>query len=255
MGELDVNLQCQYLHYHNPYLMLGPFKYEPLNDDPHIGMFRDFYSFQHLNSLVGDSKDKLHSTTYQDGKIMRYYTSQRSSKRRHIDEEGYESLLDASKRLSLASRWLIHQRYTASEHYHLINYGIGGQIEVHADFWGQGKYDQHPGGDRTVTILGYASNPIGGHTIFPALGLSIKPAKGDVLFWLTSTNKGDYDTRMFHMGCPVIFGDKWVMTKWLYSDDQMWMHPCSSKFATKDNFPIFSNIQRFRSDFNLELDE
>ena len=61
--------------------------------------------------------------------------------------------------------------------------------------------------------------------------------------------------RMFHMGCPVIFGDKWVMTKWLYSDDQMWMHPCSSKFATKDNFPIFSNIQRFRSDFNLELDE
>ena len=64
-AELDVNLQCQYLHYHNPYLMLGPFKYEPLNDDPHIGIFRDFYSFQHLNSLVGDSKDKLHSTTYQ----------------------------------------------------------------------------------------------------------------------------------------------------------------------------------------------
>ena len=73
--------------------------------------------------------------------------------------------------------------------------GIGGQIEVHADFWGQGKYDQHPGGDRTVTLLGYASNPIGGHTVFPALGLTIKPAKGDVLFWVTSNNKGDFDTR------------------------------------------------------------
>ena len=73
--------------------------------------------------------------------------------------------------------------------------GIGGQIEVHADFWGPGKYDQHPGGDRTVTLLGYASTPVGGNTIFPALGLTIKPNKGDVLFWITSNNKGDFDTR------------------------------------------------------------
>ena len=78
---------------------------------------------------------------------------------------------------------------------HFFYLGIGGQIEVHADFWGQGKYDQHPGGDRTVTLLGYASTPVGGNTIFPALGLTIKPNKGDVLFWITSNNKGDFDTR------------------------------------------------------------
>jgi hypothetical protein len=60
---------------------------------------------------------------------------------------------------------------------------------------------------------------------------------------------------MFHMGCPVIFGDKWVMTKWLYSDEQMWMHPCSADFPDRDNFPIFDNDQRFRNDFHLELDE
>ena len=77
----------------------------------------------------------------------------------------------------------------------LLYLGIGGQIEVHADFWGPGKYDQHPGGDRTVTLLGYASTPVGGNTIFPALGLTIKPNKGDVLFWITSNNKGDFDTR------------------------------------------------------------
>ena len=57
------------------------------------------------------------------------------------------------------------------------------------------------------------------------------------------------------MGCPVIFGDKWVMTKWLYSDEQMWMHPCSADFSDGDNFPIFNNAQRFRNDFHLELDE
>merc|ERR1719270_869279 len=121
----DTSLKCHMLHYQNPYLKIGPFKYEPLNDDPHIGMFKDFYSFQHLDDLVTNSKEQLFSSSFYDGNLPRYYTSQRSSKRRHIDEDDHISLLGASKRLSLATRWLIHQRYTASEHYHLINYGIG----------------------------------------------------------------------------------------------------------------------------------
>ena len=32
----------------------------------------------------------------------------------------------------------MHQSYLSSEQYHLINYGIGGQIEVHVDYWGPG---------------------------------------------------------------------------------------------------------------------
>lgn len=148
---------------------------------------------------------------------------------------------------------MVHQRYTASEHYHVINYGIGGQIEVHVDYWGPGKYETHPGGDRIVTLLGYATTPIGGRTIFPSLGLTIKPEKGDSLFWLTLNNNREFDTRMYHMGCPVIYGHKWLLTKWLYSDDQMFHHPCSS--TRGENFPAFSNKQRFVKTFNLELDE
>ena len=34
----------------------------------------------------------------------------------------------------------------------------------------------------------------------------------------------EYDTRMFHMGCPVLVGHKWVLTKWLYADDQGSIH-------------------------------
>ena len=26
---------------------------------------------------------------------------------------------------------------------------------------------------------------------------------------------------MFHLGCPVLVGHKWVLTKWLYADDQV----------------------------------
>ena len=60
----DTSLKCHMLHYQNPYLKIGPFKYEPLNDDPHIGMFKDFYSFQHLDDLVTNSKEQLFSSSF-----------------------------------------------------------------------------------------------------------------------------------------------------------------------------------------------
>ena len=49
--------------------------------------------------------------------------------------------------------------------------------------------DRHPGGARTATAIGYASTTlVGGYTIFPGLGLYIKPQRGDLLFWLTVKN-------------------------------------------------------------------
>ena len=59
-----MNLKCIYLHYDNPYLKLLPFKYEPLSENPHVGMFRDFYSYKEIDHLVEDSKEKLHSTVF-----------------------------------------------------------------------------------------------------------------------------------------------------------------------------------------------
>ena len=54
-----------------------------------------------------------------------------------------------SRRISLATRWMIHQRPdSSSEQYHVINYGIGGQIEVHLDNWGPDSTHYHPGGTR-----------------------------------------------------------------------------------------------------------
>ena len=105
--------------------------------------------------------------------------------------------LHTSQKISLATRWLVHQSYLAAEHYHLINYGIGGQIEVHVDYWGtENSFDRHPGGDRMVTFIGYFSDTlVGGYTIFPGLALHVKPQKGDTLFWLTLKPDREYDSR------------------------------------------------------------
>ena len=56
---------CSYLHYHNPYLALGPFKYEVLSRDPHVGIFRDFYSGQEVESILNRARGNIKSTGYQ----------------------------------------------------------------------------------------------------------------------------------------------------------------------------------------------
>ena len=111
------------------------------------------------------------------------------------------------------------------------------------------------GGARMVTFLGYMSDvESGGRTIFPAIGLTIKPVKGDALFWLTTKDNLNFDSQMYHAGCPVLYGNKWVFTKWIYSDDQMWNYPCmvengNSKKQRGSNFPIFTNELKRRNLF------
>ena len=230
---------CSFLHYYDSYLRLGPFKYEQLSSDPHVGMFRDFFSTRECDSVVNRSRGRIRSTSYEARGRTKYYTTQRVSKRVHYTEQQFDLMGEASDRVSRATNWIVHQEKHASDEYNVINYGLGGevqehfshtateiysgQIEVHVDYWNTDNKRQ--GGARTATFLGYLTHvDQGGRTVFPGLGLSVTPEKGSALFWLTINTEEDYDSRMYHMGCPVARGNKWVLTKWIYSDSQMWRH-------------------------------
>ena len=63
-----------------------------------------------------------------------------------------------------------------------------------------------------ATFLGYLSDVSeGGRTVFPGIDISVKPEKNSALFWLTVDSSEEYDSRMYHMGCPVRKGNKWVL--------------------------------------------
>ena len=149
----DSHLKCVYLHHNRPDLLIGPFKYEPVHDSPHVGMFREFYSNKECNELVdfsSQSQDNLKSPEWnsidQDGNtITNYYVSHRISKRQNIEEGDHNMTSTSSKRISQSTQWVVNQRPgLSSEQYHLINYGIGGTIDVHVDYWGK-KRHPHPG--------------------------------------------------------------------------------------------------------------
>ena len=147
-----------------------------------------------------------------------------------------------TKRIELATRLVLDRPY-ASESYQVVNYGIGGQFDVHRDNIG---YHTTEGrntsistdyrlwysltGGRQSTFMAYLSTvEIGGGTSFPLLGLKSMPVAGDAVFWNNIYSDGKPDDLSLHGGCPVVLGSKWVTTKWISNYDNYQTSPCDLK--------------------------
>ena len=74
-AEVVKKQRCLNLHYYNPYLLLGPFKYELLSDNPHVGIFRDFYSNSEIDSILDRARGNIKSTPYQVYEQKMFYIS------------------------------------------------------------------------------------------------------------------------------------------------------------------------------------
>ena len=66
----------------------------------------------------------------------------------------------------------------------------------------------------------------GGNTCFPLLGISVKPVKGDAIFWLNMKSTGLTHKLTMHAGCPVMLGSKWITNKWISFRDQFKSYKC-----------------------------
>ena len=62
--------------------------------------------------------------------------------------------------------------------------------------------------------------------------------KGSALFWFNIGSDMHYDTRVLHLGCPVLHGNKWIANKWIKMLSQFEYYPCNDK---KKYYDIFSN--------------
>ncbi len=114
----------------------------------------------------------------------------------------------------------------------VVNYGVGGHYEPHVDYFSVGgenvskTYTEN--GDRLATLLFYLNDvEFGGATVFPALGLGVRPEKGSALFWYNLYRNGDGDSFTLHSGCPVVLGQKWIANKWFRARGQEHSRPCA----------------------------
>ena len=58
--------------------------------------------------------------------------------------------------------------------------------------------------------------------------------------WVNIRSKGLFDTRVIHMGCPVLRDNKWIANKWVLWADQMFPYSCN-----RDKAAHFSSIGAF----------
>lgn len=92
----------------------------------------------------------------------------------------------------------------------ILRYRPGQEYRLHSDAL-PGNVNQ-----RVATVLVYLNDDFeGGETDFPAIGVTVRPAIGDVVLFRNTTASGGADQRMVHAGLPVTQGVKWLATRWI----------------------------------------
>ena len=118
-----------------------------------------------------------------------------------------------------------------SENFQVMNYGLGGTISLHVDeenIHSHTREGFNPINTRIMTFMTYLSDvTVGGNTVFPQIDLSVKPTKGSALFWFNISPSMHFDSRLLHLGCPVVYGNKWIVNKWVNLYAQFNSYKCS----------------------------
>ncbi|KAH7947574.1 hypothetical protein HPB52_013579 [Rhipicephalus sanguineus] len=204
-------LECKMsTNFADPRLILQPLKLEVLSLKPRVVVISDFLSTSEVNYIRSAARKGLVSW---------------------LGDLDSNRLQRLSRRIAVVTGLSLE----SAEPYQVANYGLGGHYTPHQDGY---KFDSVPDhvdiadGNRLATMLMYLSNvAAGGATAFVNLGIAVKPRVGDALFWY---NVEAYDGSEFpgqmsfwhqkrkadplttHVGCPVLWGSKWIVTKWIH---------------------------------------
>ena len=248
--KMDMTFKCVHLHHEDPYLKLGPLKLEVAHFKPFIGLFHDFLYDSEMDHFINYSLNRLNVSEVGAGKGNRRIsetawlldTTFQYPDNNFMDLPfqvlKYERVLDGtSKKVSLRISWatkLEAAKPLSREPYQIVNYGPGGLYSTHLDAFNESDWHvDHVGrstGDRIITVMGYMSHVrAGGRTVFPSLGVTVKPERGMAVVWFNTKDDGQADALTHHGGCPVVIGSKWITNKWLHQFDQFNEYPCSIK--------------------------
>ncbi|XP_016658719.1 prolyl 4-hydroxylase subunit alpha-2-like isoform X1 [Acyrthosiphon pisum] len=213
---LTYDSKCRYQTKNSPYRMIMPFKEEDISSNPNIKLYHDIIYDEEIKTITDmASKDLSDAAYYFNGKIT-LLDDQRLGQLKWFSENANPILFG-----KLNDRIECITEYTTktAEGYQTINYGLGGHFSVHMDAFTDGP---KLNGNRLVTILFYMTDvPDDGYTVFPNLNYVAHCRKGSALVWLNlRLNNGSVHSGTFHGGCPVIKGNKWIMTKGLYEEGQ-----------------------------------
>jgi len=240
-AKYDKDTKCEFFTMNDPFLRLGPFLLEHKNKaGNYIAQIHDIISPSEMEAIKQKTGNKMKATPYSIKNENLDFSYERTSKVHYLSERRDHLIYKLTKRLERALGFKMYApgKPYVSENYQIMNYGIGGKIGLHLDTFDT-QSELGIGGGRITTAMLYLSDvEAGGRTIFPKLGISVRPEAGSLLYWHLRRTDGSTDSRMNHLGCPVLFGDKWIGNKWVRWQEQMSSFKCflpkGSNFDSND---------------------
>ena len=117
---MDINMVCHFLHQNNPYLKLGPMKYEMLNQEPEISLLHDFISFKETTKLKSAVQGKLMTTPYKEDGKEKKFTKSRLSKIKYLNEQLDDNARKISQKIEMATKFVLYKSIFDSENYQVM---------------------------------------------------------------------------------------------------------------------------------------
>ena len=220
-------LHCKYAHNSNPILLLKPVKYEELNNvHPYIAILHDVIDTEEINKLKDVARPYLTRGTVR--KIQGQVVSETKVSKQFYISLNICEIIVPKLRQRLAAVTGMHLR--SFENIQVVNYGTSGFYNIHVDLYTANVLDTYTEttNNRLVTMVVYLDDVIaGGETAFPALGIAVKPKKGNALLFYNIKRNGDLINESVHSSCPVLYGEKWIANQWVRRNGQEFNYPCA----------------------------
>jgi prolyl 4-hydroxylase len=181
---------------------------ELLSADPHVEIVRKLLSPEECAYLMKRGEPLLKPSLVDDpatgrGKPDPIRTSHGAAFVPHEEDLVFQAI---NRRIAAATGTDVRH----AEALYVMRYTPGQEYRPHLDALAGLK------NQRELTAIVYLSDGFeGGATIFPELGLSIRPRIGDLLVFRNALGDGAPDLRMRHAGEPVTAGEKWIATRWI----------------------------------------
>lgn len=185
-----------------------------------IEEFENFLTPEECDKIIELASPKLFESKVYSSDSDITYKSHRVSKQTWLEDK----LDPIIAKLSWKTAELVGKPIQNQELLQVVKYDKGGFFNPHYDACSGNELEckrmNQRGGSRYATLLIYLNDDFeGGETIFPIIGKSVKPKKGNAILFYDSDKDGNLIRESFHGGNPIINGNKWICNKWIRIND------------------------------------
>jgi prolyl 4-hydroxylase len=225
VGSLTLHTESVEYIYEQPYISLDSVintndKQIPVLSrmkQPVIAVLESVLSIDECDQLIDLARHRLKPSTvvdYETGidKVVEYRDSEGMFFK--LNETPFIEKLD--RRISELMNFPIEN----GEGLQVLRYGRNAKNTPHYDFLQSSNTTNLASiarsGQRISSLVIYLNDvACGGETIFPEVGFSVLPKKGNAVYFEYTNRFGQLDLKSVHAGAEVYEGEKWVVTKWM----------------------------------------